>query len=436
MLRLFTREAILRSRAFISVAILLALTFLASLTVVSAPLTNVFVNGVRVDAYPVIHDGIAYLPIQVMAQAMEAEIIWDAKLGVVKVNGASSPATVYNQNGKVLLPIESFITGLGGNVIYDGRNNMIRVETPEFMANGPSHSKNKPVNTAAKVSTPAVSTPALSVSAQPPALQTAGTTAALAAQNPAAPAYGTPPVTVNQPVTGTPPSVPQTANYGVYNKAATSAYGIPPSNAQMAYGTAGYGTNPTAVNNAYMPPQSTATVKPSFRPPYAMPSANVQAQTSQTAYTPGAMASNSAAITGVAPNVGINAIPSLAQTNNSPYIPRTAQNSVFKVTVSNLEIVPVIKDFYKPRTGSKFVVASLSQQNISNQVQIYTGKFSLVDQNQNSYDHLEGLSNFWLVILRPYGVNFGYLVFEIPQNAKPICLVLHALNQAPLTINL
>lgn len=432
MLRLFTREAVRRSRAFISVAILLALTFLASLTVISAPLTNVFVNGVRVDAYPVIHDGIAYLPIQVMAQAMEAEIIWDAKLGTVKVNGVNSPASVYNQNGKVLLPIESFITGLGGNVIYDGRNNMIRVETPEFIANGPSHSKSSPAGSKVSTAEKSSASPAVPASAPSSSLSSvpAGTTAALSARSSSpSPAFGSPVRTEN------PPAASANTGYGVYNKtSAPPAYGTPGSGSQTAYGAPAYGVPPgVSVNgSAVMPSQSSATVKPSFRPPYP----NAQVPANQNAYTPGAMSSNSATLGGIAPNVGINPIPSLSQAGTSPYIPRTAQNSVFKVTVSNLEIVPVIKDFYKPRSGSKFVVASLSQQNISNQVQIYTGKFSLVDQNQNSYDHLEGLSNFWLVILRPYGVNFGYLVFEIPQNSKPICLVLHALNQAPLTINL
>ena len=412
MSRPFIREALLRSRAFISVAILLVLTFGASLTVVSAPLTNVFVNGVRVDAYPVIHDGIAYLPIQVMAQAMEAEIIWDAKLGVVKVNGVNSPASVYNQNGKVLLPIESFITGLGGNVIYDGRNNMIRLETPEFMANGPSHAKSQQTagktapnaavpNTAASSAQPANPSPSYTAPAA-----AAGTTAALSARaaNPGS-AFGVPPSAAKSAAANT------GSELGAYNKTGgTYAYGTPKTAVQTPASPAGYGGGPSAAGTG----------------------AKVYAQTETAANTPGTFSTNSAAVTGTAPGVGISS----SSKNRSVYVPRTAQNNVFKVTVSNLEIVPVIKDFYKPHAGSKFVVASLSQQNISNQVQIYTGKFSLVDQNQNSYEHLEGLSNFWLVILRPYGINFGYLVFEIPENAKPVSLVLHALTQSPLTINL
>ncbi|NDD28647.1 MAG: DUF4352 domain-containing protein [Proteobacteria bacterium] len=118
------------------------------------------------------------------------------------------------------------------------------------------------------------------------------------------------------------------------------------------------------------------------------------------------------------------------------YVPKSTQNNVFAVTVTNIENVASIKDFYHPRAGYRFVVVYLSQQNVSNEVQIYTGRFSLLDQNNRSYDYIEGLSNFWLVILRPYGINFGYLVFEVPADAQPTRLALHALNQSPLTLNL
>ena len=136
-------------------------------------------------------------------------------------------------------------------------------------------------------------------------------------------------------------------------------------------------------------------------------------------------------------NVAYAPMPANAQRPvDGVYVPRSAQNSVFQVTVTNLENVTVIRDFYRPRTGYKFVVVYLSQQNISEQVQIYTGRFSLLDQKNTSYDYIEGLSNFWLVILRPFGINFGYLVFEVPVDARPMSLVLHALNQAPLSLNL
>lgn len=125
-----------------------------------------------------------------------------------------------------------------------------------------------------------------------------------------------------------------------------------------------------------------------------------------------------------------------AYASGTVYVPKTTQNNVFAVTVTNIETVSSIKDFYHPRPGYRFVVVYLSQQNVSNEVQIYTGRFSLLDQGNRSYDYVEGLSNFWLVILRPYGINFGYLVFEMPVDGQPTRLALHALNQSPLTLNL
>lgn len=118
------------------------------------------------------------------------------------------------------------------------------------------------------------------------------------------------------------------------------------------------------------------------------------------------------------------------------YVPKTAQNNVFAVTVTNIEAVSSIKEYYHPRGGHRFVIVYLSQQNVSNEVQTYTGRFSILDENNRSFDYLEGLSNFWLVILRPYGINFGYLVFELPLESHPTRLELSTLNQSPLTINL
>ena len=118
------------------------------------------------------------------------------------------------------------------------------------------------------------------------------------------------------------------------------------------------------------------------------------------------------------------------------FIPRSETNAVFQVTVSNIENVSSIKDYYKPKPGYKFVVVYLQQQNISNEVQIYTGKFSLVDQKNSSYEALDKLSNFWLVVLRPGGIIMGYLVYEIPEDSKPMGIVLHGLNMAPLSVQL
>jgi hypothetical protein len=120
---------------------------------------------------------------------------------------------------------------------------------------------------------------------------------------------------------------------------------------------------------------------------------------------------------------------------NEAFIPKSETNSVFQITVTNIEEVSSIKDYYKPKPGYKFAIVYLQQQNVSNEVQIYTGKFSLVDQKNSSFEALDKLSNFWLVVLRPGGVNMGYLVFEIPEDSKSMALVLHGLNMSPLSVS-
>lgn len=118
------------------------------------------------------------------------------------------------------------------------------------------------------------------------------------------------------------------------------------------------------------------------------------------------------------------------------FIPVKAENDVFRVTVTNIEAVSSMKGHYKPQQGNKYVIIYLSQQNISDEVQIYTGKLALIDSNGQAHDYIEALSNFWLLVLRPGGINFGYLVFEVPQNAVPMKVVLSTTTRPPLTLNL
>lgn len=133
---------------------------------------------------------------------------------------------------------------------------------------------------------------------------------------------------------------------------------------------------------------------------------------------------------------GASMAPVQARSTGDIFVPRSGQNSIFQVTVTNLQSVGTMKEYYKPRSGHKFVIVYLSQQNISNEVQIYTGKFNLQDQSGNTYNGLDNLSNFWLVVLRPQGINFGYLVFEMPLEASPASLTLSTVNQPPLTLQL
>lgn len=121
---------------------------------------------------------------------------------------------------------------------------------------------------------------------------------------------------------------------------------------------------------------------------------------------------------------------------NEPFIPVVGENDVFKVAVTNLENTDKVKAQSVSKPGNKFVVVHLSQQNVSNEVQIYTGKFALMDNTKRIYEYSEGLSNFWLVVLRPGGSNFGYIVFEVPQSAEPSKIILSTTSRPPLVLGL
>ena len=415
MIRPLITKAFRRFSSQAALFAVLAITLLLPATVISAPLASVFVNGVRIDSYPIVKEGVSYLPIQVMAQALKAEITWDSKLNLVKVNGEASSATVMNQNGKIYLPIEAFVTAMGGNVAYDGRQNVIRIQTDGTSASSAS----VPSSQSGVANVQPRNTVTI-----PPATPSTSASIPISSNDSGVSAQGK----YNQGTATT--SGGSTGGYtGGYGNSSTTGYGNG--------STTGYG-NGNTFNGAYSSSSS-----PGFPSSYS--SANVKADTTVRPIdappylgdnlTPGpsvGLKTDRGTSTGYAP------LPANAQrpVDGGVYVPRSAQNSIFQVTVTNLETLSVIKDFYRPRTGYKFVVAYLSQQNVSEQVQIYTGRFSLMDQKGTSYEYIEGLSNFWLVILRPFGVNFGYLVFEVPVDAKPISLVLHALNQAPLTVSL
>lgn len=129
-------------------------------------------------------------------------------------------------------------------------------------------------------------------------------------------------------------------------------------------------------------------------------------------------------------------IPAVSSTISEPFVPVLGENDVFKITVTNLENVASIKGQNVADAANKFVVVYLSQQNVSNEVQIYTGKFAMLDTNRRVYEYSEGLSNFWLMVLRPGGANFGYIVFEVPKDAQPMQLVLTTTTRPPLALDL
>ncbi len=130
----------------------------------------------------------------------------------------------------------------------------------------------------------------------------------------------------------------------------------------------------------------------------------------------------------------INKLP--VSTPPTVFIPRSASNEEFKITVSELKEVKLIKGLYTPQPGFKFIVLTVSQQNLSNKVQLYTGKFVLYDDKGYKYEYIEGLSSYILQVLLPSGMNFGTLVFEIPENNIPSKLVLETYGSTPITLSL
>lgn len=364
---------------------------------------SVYVNGMRVEAIPYVQDGTTYLPIQVIAQALKSEIVWDANLNSVKVNGQPVKTEAINKGGRIYLPIESLVSSLGGTVSFDGVHNRILITPAENSSNKGlakqdySYIKNTP---------PVKSTPNPKTNTNS---SVAGRTFAPSV-NPNVTLPRSTSTVVTQPVVTTPPV--NTTSPSARTIDTVSA--VARNNIQPGYPV------------AYTPnqPQTQKGIVHSVDGASRLPS---NLRTGPIQGMPNITAGGSAGL------------PTDAQRINGTgkvYVPQHAQNSTFRVTVTNLETISMFKDFYKPKDGNKYVVVYLSQQNVSQQVQIYTGRFSLLDQKSVAYDYIEGLSNFWLVILRPYGVNFGYLVFEVPADSKPVSLVLHSLNQAPLAVSL
>lgn len=123
---------------------------------------------------------------------------------------------------------------------------------------------------------------------------------------------------------------------------------------------------------------------------------------------------------------------------NPAFMPTGWENDIFKFTVTKMETAYSLKNFYKPDEGKKFVVVYLTQENKSDKVQFYGGKFKLTDSNGAQYERYKGLSNFWSVALDPGGINFGCLVFEMPSEVEPqkLMLDMDKDDKTPAVINL
>ncbi|MBS2034665.1 hypothetical protein JST97_06750 [bacterium] len=118
------------------------------------------------------------------------------------------------------------------------------------------------------------------------------------------------------------------------------------------------------------------------------------------------------------------------------YTPRVARNAAFQVTVTNLEVVDSIRGHHQPRNGHRFIVIYVSQKNVTMQPVLNPGTFFVQDQSGNDFEPMMEFSNFMGVVLKPYGINFGYFVYELPTQSVPVRLVLVTTNQSPVEVNL
>lgn len=118
------------------------------------------------------------------------------------------------------------------------------------------------------------------------------------------------------------------------------------------------------------------------------------------------------------------------------YTPRVARNAAFQVTVTNLEVIDSIRGHHQPRNGHRFIVVYVSQKNVTMQPVLNPGTFFVQDQEGNDFEPLMEFSNFMGVVLKPYGINFGYFVYELPTQSVPIRLVLVSTTQSPVMVNL
>ena len=123
-------------------------------------------------------------------------------------------------------------------------------------------------------------------------------------------------------------------------------------------------------------------------------------------------------------------------TTNEVYIPRSGRNAAFQVTITDVTRVDNLRGYYQPKGGHRFVLVHLSQKNLTNTAQVDPGKFYLQDGGGNNYEALDELSSVRPVIFRPYGINFGYLVYEVPETVAPVRIVLTTVGASPLSVNL
>jgi hypothetical protein len=449
-------------RTFLLIALLLVCSALLILSPAGAEeLYSIYMDGAQLNVKPVVKDGIVYLPVEVLASQLQLSFEWNPGLNSVKINDRLVSALPYSSGGVVYLPVESIAQAINARVRWDGKNRRIEIQTqktpsslqgstqPQEAINAGSSSSIAEVKpsggTTALPRTPPVSVglPPLSPGPLPQPPQVVGSAPSLQGQ----PMIQSPPMSQGGLPIATPSPPPSASREPATGP--TSKIDRMQGNISSAIQKAGQLPLPYGQGM-----QSTTSSPPPGVKDYSYPSSS--------AY-PGEKRQNTRDDPYVRSMYGPPTMPEGLQlppggpdysskvpkpqspgelmvrsgyTSAGGFIPKQGRNAVFAVTVSNIEDVTTIKNYYKAHAGAKYVIIHLSQQNVSDKVQIYTGKFTIADGNNKIYEYQESLSNYWLVILKPGGLNFGYLVFEMPEDAIPTKLILHALNSEPLTVNL
>jgi hypothetical protein len=338
---------------------------------------QVYVNGEKQQVATHTKEGIVYLPAVSMSMTLGTRIKWDPDRKLVTVNDIVVDSSPIEVEGVLFLPVEAIASSSGARVEWDGRENAIRI----FQGNsGTSVLNNQKAVQVAQASLVPAPLPTKSYAVKKPFIKMpeAGITGGSGTGTPVMPGRGTH-VPGHLPI---PPTGMYTYPLVDYSKYALTH--LPP----------GSGTRFGQVPS---PPQSSTQI------PYLNPSAVTGTKTEESAPEPAG---------------------------------KTGNNGIFSVTVTDVNYVTEVKDHYKPRNGFKFVTIYLSQKNVSSSVQVYGGEFILSDQRSNRYKHIENLSNFWQVVLRPNGVNSGYLIYEIPVDSRPYNLILEGLQQGFVTVDL
>ncbi len=367
---------------------------------------SLYINGVRMGAEPVFKGGIVYYPVQVVISALQMSYEWNSSRNTLKINDNPVNSTPSVTGGVILLPVESIAQSIQAVVKWDGKDKKISMDV----------SGSHPISLNAPQT---VNSSTNGIRAMNPLSNKVNTPIQQARTVPI-PKIDRLQDTVNTVLSGqtaVPASV-QTLPLASTQRTAYQSVNDPSSTNRYSYSSA---TSQEKGNN---PPGSDPNLHPLNTLPQMPSGMRLPPQGPQ---FPGSIEN---------PQVPAQLFSTPGFPSAGTFSPKRSNNDIFSVTVTNMEEVNTLKNYYKPRSGGKYIVVYLTQQNISNQTQIYTGKFSLIDESNKVYEYMEGLSNFWLVILKPGGVNFGYLVFEIPEGTTPVRLVLHALNQQPLAVKL